>query len=129
MAAKSADLQRQQYLVPRKSVKRLREMSRAQGVSVGELARRAIELFTSGRKEAPSEGEAAAEALLREVHTQLRDTLQRLDAEHESLCKREQALLDGRFAQRVREETVEWLHKHPEDLQVLRRLFATPAAA
>ncbi len=42
MSAKAEDLMRQQYLVPRKSVKKLREMSRREGVSAGELARRAI---------------------------------------------------------------------------------------
>src|SRR5258708_13124492 len=48
MSAKAEDLMRQQYLVPRKSVKKLREMSRREGVSAGELARRAIEAYTSG---------------------------------------------------------------------------------
>jgi len=38
---------RQQYLLLRKSVKKLREMSRREGVSAGELARRAIEAYTS----------------------------------------------------------------------------------
>jgi hypothetical protein len=48
MSAKAEELMRQQYLVPRKSVKKLREMSRREGVSAGELARRAIEGYTSG---------------------------------------------------------------------------------
>ena len=46
MSAKAQDLIRQQYLVPRKSVKKLREMSRREGVSVGKVARRAIGAYT-----------------------------------------------------------------------------------
>src|SRR5205814_9323065 len=51
MSAKAEDLLRQQYLVPRKSVKKLREMSRRQGVSAGELARRAIEIGRASCRE------------------------------------------------------------------------------
>jgi hypothetical protein len=43
------DLMRQQYLVPRKNVKRLREMSRREGISAGELVRRAINAYASGK--------------------------------------------------------------------------------
>jgi hypothetical protein len=49
------DLTRQQYLVPRKSVKKLREMSRCESVSAGALARRAIEAYTSGNWRTPDE--------------------------------------------------------------------------
>jgi hypothetical protein len=56
------DLIRQQYLVPRKSVKKLREMSRREGVSAGELARRAIEAYTSGNTLAEPEVEVASRA-------------------------------------------------------------------
>ena len=62
MSAKAADLMRQQYLVPRKSVKKLREMSRREGVSAGELARRAIEAYTSGNVLTEPEDEVAVSA-------------------------------------------------------------------
>jgi hypothetical protein len=41
------DLMRQQYPVPRKSVKKLREMRRREGVTARELVRRAIEAYPS----------------------------------------------------------------------------------
>src|SRR5436309_10618717 len=85
MSAKAEDLLRQQYLVPRKSVKKLRAMSRREGVSAGELARRAIETYTSGKVLTESEQEAAAEeaaarGLLEDIHGQVRATLKRIDA-------------------------------------------------
>jgi hypothetical protein len=42
------DLMRQQYLMPHKSVKKLLEMSRREGVSARELVRRAIEEYIFG---------------------------------------------------------------------------------
>ena len=80
MSAKAEDLLRQQYLVPRKSVKKLREMSVREGVSAGELARRAIEAFTSGHVVTESEEELAARAVLKDIHAQVRATLTRIDA-------------------------------------------------
>ena len=72
MSAKAEDLLRQQYLVPRKNVKKLREMSRREGVSAGELARRAIAAYTSGKVLTESEEEAAARALLEDVRSEER---------------------------------------------------------
>ncbi len=83
MSAKTADLIRQQYLVPRKSVKKLREMSRREGVSAGELARRAIEAYTSGNVMAEPEAEMTARGVLKDIHAQVRMVLTRIDA---SLC-------------------------------------------
>ena len=80
MSAKAEELMRQQYLVPRKSVKKLREMSRREGVSAGELARRAIEAYTSGKVLTESEEEAAARTLLEDIHGQVRAALKRIDA-------------------------------------------------
>ena len=77
MSTKAEPLLRQQYLVPRRSVKKLREMSRKEGVSTGELARRAIEAYTSGRVVSESEEETAARALLVEIHGAVRDVLKR----------------------------------------------------
>src|ERR1700761_7558872 len=79
MSTKAEDLLRQQYLVPRKSVKKLREMSRREGVSAGELARRAIEAYTSGKVFTESEEEVAALGLLRDIHDQIRTRLKKID--------------------------------------------------
>src|SRR5260370_41177750 len=75
MSAKAQDLMRQQYLVPRRSVKKLREMSRREGVSAGELARRAIEAYTSRNVLTEPEEERASRTALKALHTQLRAAL------------------------------------------------------
>src|SRR5437762_13321919 len=80
MSAKSEDLMRQQYLVPRKSVKKLREMSRREVVSAGELARRAIETYTSGNAIPEPQEEMASRAVLKDIHNQVRTVLKRIDA-------------------------------------------------
>jgi hypothetical protein len=63
---------RQQYLVPRKRVKKLREMSRHEGVSAGELARWSIEAYTSGNLVTEPEVEVASLSVLKDIHTQVR---------------------------------------------------------
>ena len=115
MSAKAEDLMRQQYLVPRKSVKKLREMSRREGVSAGELARRAIEAYTSGNVLTEPEEEAASRAVLKDIHTQVRETLTRIDASLAAIRAREQALADGSFRARVVAETRAWFDAHPEE--------------
>ena len=124
MSAKAEDLLRQQYLVPRASVKKLKEMSRKEGVSAGELARRAIEAYTSGKVLPESEDESAARALLHGVHTQLRVSLKRIDAMLDEVRARERALSDGSFRAQVRRETQEWLRSHPKEADALGELFA-----
>src|SRR5882724_11491069 len=101
MSAKAEDLMRQQYLVPRKSVKRLREMSRREGVSAGELARRAIEAYTSGNVFAKPEEEMASRAVLKDIHNQVRTVLTRIDASLSEIRARERALADGTFRGQV----------------------------
>lgn len=128
MSAKAEELLRQQYLVPRKSVKKLREMSRREGVSAGELARRAIEAYTSGKTLSESEEEAAARALLQDIHGQLRTTLKKIDASLIEVRARERALADGTFRLRVRKETQAWLEANPRDARGLAQLFAPDAA-
>jgi len=91
MSAKAEDLMRQQYLVPRKSVKKLREMSRREGVSAGALARRAIEAYTSGNILAEPEEEVASRAVLKDIHTQVRAALTRIDASLSEILARERA--------------------------------------
>src|SRR5271168_3312979 len=97
MSAKAEDLMRQQYLVPRKSVKKLREMSRREGVSAGELARRAIDAYTSGNILTEPEEEMASRAVLKDIHAQVRTVLKRIDANLSDMRAREQALADGTF--------------------------------
>src|SRR5437588_11241286 len=94
MSAKAEDLQRQQCLVPRKSVKKLREMSRREGVSAGELARRAIDAYTSGNVFSEPEEEAASRAVLKDIHKQVRKVLTRIDASLSEIRASERALAD-----------------------------------
>jgi len=124
MAAKAEDLLRQQYLVPRRSVKKLKEMSRKEGVSAGELARRAIEAYTAGRVLSESEDEVAACALLAEIHAQVRESLMRIDAGLAEVRARERALVDGSFRARVRRETQQWFRSHPQEAEAIAELFA-----
>jgi len=128
MSTKAEDLLRQQYLVPRKSVKKLREMSRREGVSAGELARRAIEAYTSGKVLTESEEETAARALLEDIHGQVRATLKRIDASLAEIRARERALADASFRARVRNETQAWFEAHPHQARAIAELFAQDVA-
>jgi hypothetical protein len=129
MPAKAEDLMRQQYLVPRKSVKKLREMSRREGVSAGELARRAIEAYTTGNVITASEEEVASRSVLKDIHTQVRAILTRIDANQSEINAREQALTDGTFRAEVAAETRAWFDAHPEEAQGIVELFAPRATA
>ncbi len=129
MSAKAEDLMRQQYLVPRKSVKKLREMSRREGVSAGELARRAIEAYTSGNVLTEPEEEVASRAVLKDIHTQVRAVLTRIDASLSEVRARERALTDGTFRAQVVSETRAWFDAHPEEAQGIVELFAPQATA
>jgi hypothetical protein len=129
MAAKAEDLMRQQYLVPRKSVKKLREMSRREGVSAGELARRAIEAYISGKVLTEPEEEIASRSVLKDIHAQVRSVLTRIDANLSEIRVREQALTDGTFRAQVVAETRAWFDAHPEKAQGIVELFAPQATA
>ncbi|MGA9026526.1 MAG: hypothetical protein WB440_10760 [Steroidobacteraceae bacterium] len=124
MSAKAADLMRQQYLVPRKSVKKLREMSQREGVSAGELARRAIEAYTSGNILTEPEEEVASRAVLKDIHSQVRATLMRIDASLAEIRARERALADGSFRAQVVAETRAWFDAHPGEIEGIVDLFA-----
>lgn len=128
MSAKAEDLMRQQYLVPRKSVKKLREMSRREGVSAGELARRAIEAYTSGNVLTESEEEAASRVVLKDIHAQVRAVLTRIDASLAEIRGSEQRLADGSFRAQVVAETRAWFDAHPEEAQGIVEFFAPQAA-
>jgi hypothetical protein len=129
MDAKAESLMRQQYLVPRRSVKKLREMSRKEGVSTGELARRAIDAYISGRVLSHSEEETAARSLLEEIHGAVRATLRRIDASLAELRERERALDEHTFRARVRDETLAWLESHPDEAEAIAELLTTRASA
>jgi len=129
MSAKAEDLMRQQYLVPRKSVKKLREMSRREGVSAGELARRAIEAYTSGSVLTEPEEETASRAVLKDIHAQVRAVLSRIDASLAEIRGSEQRLADGTFRAQVVAETRAWFDAHPEEAQGMVEFFAPRATA
>ena len=129
MSAKAEDLMRQQYLVPRNSVKKLREMSRREGISAGELARRAIEAYTSGRVLGDPEEEVASRTALKEIHGQVRAALMRIDVSLSEIRARERALADGTFRAQVVAETKAWFDAHPEEAQGIVELLAPHSIA
>jgi hypothetical protein len=129
MSAKAEDLMRQQYLVPRKNVKKLREMSRREGVSAGELARRAIDAYTSRKVLNVPEEEVASRAALKDIHGQVRATLKRIDASLAEIRARERSLADGSFRARVVAETHAWFDAHPEEAEGIVELLAPQSAA
>jgi hypothetical protein len=128
MSAKAEDLMRQQYLVPRKSVKKLREMSRREGVSAGELARRAIEAYTSGNLLTEPEEEAASRVVLKDIHAQVRAVLTRIDVGLAEIRGSEQRLADGTFRAQVVAETKAWFDAHPDEARGIVEFFAPQAA-
>jgi hypothetical protein len=129
MSAKAEDLMRQQYLVPRKSVKKLREMSRREGVSGGEIVRRAIEAYTSGNFIAEPAEELASRAVLKDIHNQLRKVLTRIDASLSEIRASERALADGTLRAQVVAETRAWFDAHPDEARGVAELFAPPAVS
>lgn len=129
MSTKAEDLMRQQYLVPRKNVKKLREMSRREGVSAGELARRAIEAYTSGNIVTEPEEEVASRAVLKDIHAQVRATLTRIDASLSEIRASERRLANGTFRAQVVAETRAWFDAHPEEAQGIVEFFAPQATA
>ena len=129
MSAKAEDLMRQQYLVPRKSVKKLREMSRREGVSAGEIARRAIEAYTSGKVLSEPEEEVASRSVLKDIHAQVRSVLTRIDANLSEIRASERALTDGTFRAQVIAETSAWFDAHPKEAQGIIELFAPQSTA
>jgi hypothetical protein len=117
------ELLRQQYLVPRRSVAKLRQLSRQHKVSVTEIVRRAIDAYDplSGDRAAQ---EAAALELLAEVHGQLRKSMRRIDSEMAALQSRQRALDDGSVRDQARQQTEGWLRRNPQALDAFAELFA-----
>jgi hypothetical protein len=120
------ELVRQQYLVPRRSVAKLRQLSRQQKVSATEIVRRAIDAYDplSGDRAAQ---EAAALDLLAEVHGQLRKSMRRIDSDMASLQARQRALDDGSLRDQARRDTESWLRRNPQALEGFAELFGAPA--
>jgi hypothetical protein len=114
MSAKAKDLMRQQYLVSRKSVRKLREMSRREGVSAGELVHRAIEAYTCGKVPTEPEEEVASHSVLKDIHGRVRSVLARIDANFSEIRVHEQALTDGAFRAQMIAETRAWFDADPE---------------
>jgi hypothetical protein len=119
------ELVRQQYLVPRRSVAKLRQLSRQQKVSATEIVRRAIDAYDplSGDRAAQ---EAAALDLLAEVHGQLRKSMRRIDSDMASLQARQRALDDGSLRDQARRDTEGWLRRNPQALEGFAELFGAP---
>lgn len=117
------ELMRQQYLVPRRSVAKLRQLSRQHKVSVTEIVRRAIDAYDplSGSRAAQ---EAAALELLAEVHAQLRKSMRRIDSDMAALQSRQRALDDGSVREQARHQTEGWLRRNPQALDAFAELFA-----
>ena len=123
MASKAEALLRQQYLVPQKSVRKLRELSRLRGVSAGELARRAIEAYLSGDAPQNPEDERAALSLLEEIHAKVAATLSRIEHLAETNRTREQALNDGSFRARIKAQITEALQGRSDEVAAIREIL------
>lgn len=104
-------------------------MSRREGVSAGELARRAIEAYTSGKVLTESEEEVASRSVLKDIHSQVRAVLARIDVGASEIRAREVALADGTFRAQVVAETRAWFETHPKEAQGIVELFSPHATA
>ena len=120
-------LVRQQYLVPRRSVAKLRQLSRLHKVSATEIVRRAIDAYDPASEDLALQ-EAAALDLLAEVHGQLRRAMRRIDANLNALQARQRALDDGKVRAQVRRDTESWLRRNPQAIEGLMELFVADAA-
>jgi enamine deaminase RidA (YjgF/YER057c/UK114 family) len=69
----------------------------------------------------------ASRAVLKDIHTQVRATLTRIDATLSEIRARERALTDGSFRAQVVAETRAWFDSHPEEVQGIMDLFAPQA--
>jgi hypothetical protein len=116
-------LVRQQYLVPRRSVAKLRQLSKQQKVSATEIVRRAIDAYDPVSENLAAQ-EAAALSLLAEVHGQLRKAMRRIDTSMAALQVRQRALDAGKVAAQARRDAESWLRRDPKALEGFMDLFA-----
>ncbi len=73
------------------------------------------------------EEEVALRAVLKDIHTQVRAALSRIDATLSEIQARERALSDGTFRAQVVAETRAWFDAHPEEAEGIADLFAPQA--
>ncbi len=114
---------RQQYLMPSASVKKLRELSEREGISVNEIVRNAIEAYASGSVITHSD-EVAAQTLLSDIHHEVCATLKRIDDKLKDL--RKFRLRSGNQAShvKVRRKVIAWIEAHPDQARTIAALFA-----
>ena len=122
------ELVRQQYLVPRRSVAKLRQLSKSQKVSATEIVRRAIDAYDPKSDDRTAQ-EAAALDLLAEVHGALRKSMRRIDTEIAALRLRQRALDDGSVRDHARRDTESWLKRNPQALAGFAELFGGAGAS
>lgn len=119
-------LVRQQYLVPRRSVNKLRQLSKQEKVSATEIVRRAIDAYDPALDgELTAQEEGAVMGLLEDIHARMRAVVERIDADSAEWRKRMTALQDGSLREKVRLETEEFFRKHPDALQGIEQLFGS----
>jgi hypothetical protein len=116
------ELIRQQYLVPRRSVAKLRQLSKLQKVSATEIVRRAIDAYDPLSEDRTAQ-EAAALELLAEVHGELRKAIRRIDSDTAALRLRQRALDDGSLREQARRDADSWLRRNPQAVAGLTELF------
>jgi hypothetical protein len=76
-----------------------------------------------------SEEEVALRAVLKDIHTQVRAALTRIDASLAEVRARERALADGTLRAQVVAEARVWFDAHPAEVQGIVELFARLATA
>jgi hypothetical protein len=127
VTSKARALVRQQYLVSKRNVGRLREMSSDQGVSVDDLVSRAIDAYTAGSNAYSRPAEhRAAEALLAATLSHVEAAFIRMNALVAEACRRQHALRNPALRVRVRQETRRWFASHPREAQAITDVLAPP---
>jgi hypothetical protein len=76
-----------------------------------------------------SEEEVALRAVLKDIHTQVRAALTRIDASLSEVRARERALVNGTLRAQVVAETRVWFDAHPAEVHGIVELFAPLATA
>jgi hypothetical protein len=123
-------LLRQQYLIPRRSIEKVRALGRKAGVPATEIVRRAIEAYDPERLALSSEqDEIQARALLDEIHASLRETIARVDESLAVYGAKLARLEDGSVRNQVRTQTLEWLERNQQAAARLQELFAQQSAS
>lgn len=121
MASKSAEtLLRQQYLIPRSAVQKVKGIAREQRVSVAEIVRRAIEDY---QPRSATMNEAEFLAFMDQLDQVTAETLMRLDRINSGLEKSRAARESGETRAQVRAEIEDWARKNPDLVDQFARYF------